>query len=488
MGRMDASAAASATDAARGRLDLTSLPTPETLLDRLRDPLGAWLPTRRWFAHRPAGPAPQPLDVEVESWAGLRVQADVAVLWTVLAVDDHRGGRARYQVPLALLDPDAEVAEDALVTRTDEVAVADALALPAGRDAVLAVLAEGSGALGPGLRLLADPAPTAQAAQAAPPAGPGASSRVLSGEQSNTSLIHEQPGRTPVILKVFRLLGDGENPDVVLQSALTSAGSPHVPAVLGSARIAFGERRTHALVAQEFLPGVEDAWRTMLREAAAGRLDEAALRELGTVLARVHADLALALGTVPTGDAEARRMLAQMRGRLTDVASSVPAVAAHVEVLGALLHRAAEVPWPAMQRIHGDLHLGQVLAAPGRGWVLLDFEGEPLRPLAERLQEDCPLRDVAGMLRSLDYAAAVTAREHGIDAAGWALAAREAFLDGYLAGVGIPPQDPATRALLAAFEADKAVYEALYESRNRPDWLDIPLAALSRISATVREG
>lgn len=485
MGRMDASAAASATDAARGRLDLTSLPAPETLLDELRDPLGAWLPTRRWFAHRPAGPAPLPLDVEVEAWAGLRVQADVTVVWTVLAVDDHRGGRARYQVPLALLAPDAEVAEDALVTRTEEVAVADALALPAGRDAVLAVLAEGSGALGPGLRLLADPAPTAQAAA---PAGPGASSRVLSGEQSNTSLIHEQPGRTPVILKVFRLLGDGENPDVVLQSALTSAGSRHVPAVLGSAQIAYGSRRTHALVAQEFLPGVEDAWRTMLREAAAGRLDEAALRELGTVLAGVHADLALALGTVPTGDTEARRMLAQMRGRLTDVASSVPTVAAHVEALGTLLHRAAEVPWPAMQRIHGDLHLGQVLAAPGHGWVLLDFEGEPLRPLAERLREDCPLRDVAGMLRSLDYAAAVTAREHGTDASGWAHAAREAFLDGYLTGAGIPPQDPATRVLLAAFEADKAVYEALYESRNRPDWIDIPLAALTRISGTVREG
>ena len=138
---------------------------------------------------------------------------------------------------------------------------------------------------------------------------------------------------------------------------------------------------------------------------------------------------------------------------------------------------------PPMQRIHGDLHLGQVLAAPGRGWVLLDFEGEPLRPLAERLQEDCPLRDVAGMLRSLDYAAAVTAREHGIDAAGWALAARDAFLDGYLAGAGDSGQTGGGdhELLLRAFELDKAVYEVMYEARHRPPWLQIPLGGIRRL-------
>src|SRR5690625_6258701 len=84
-----------------------------------------------------------------------------------------------------------------------------------------------------------------------------------------------------------------------------------------------------------------------------------------------------------------------------------------------------------MQRVHGDLHLGQVLSTPDRGWVLLDFEGEPLRPLAQRSLPDCPLRDVAGMLRSLDYVAGAVAHEHGLDASAWAFRARQAFLDGY---------------------------------------------------------
>src|SRR5690606_5429127 len=144
--------------------------------------------------------------------------------------------------------------------------------------------------------------------------------------------------------------------------------------------------------------------------------------------------------------------------------------------LEALLDAAAQVPWPAMQRIHGDLHLGQVLRVPERGWVLLDFEGEPLRPLAQRSLPDSPLRDAAGMLRSLDYVAGAVALEHDADAGPWAAAAREAFLAGYAEGAGWGDERAAMQVLLDAFEADKAVYEALYEARHRPDWLSIPLA------------
>jgi predicted trehalose synthase len=138
------------------------------------------------------------------------------------------------------------------------------------------------------------------------------------------------------------------------------------------------------------------------------------------------------------------------------------------------------MPWPTLQRIHGDLHLGQAVQAPELGWVLLDFEGEPLRPMPERSRPDLPLRDVAGMLRSFDYVAGSLAQQDPpVDAAAWASAARNAFLDGYVATSG---HDVRTgRALLDAFEVDKAVYEAIYEVRNRPDWLGIPLAAITRL-------
>ncbi|HHW82841.1 MAG TPA: phosphotransferase, partial [Actinomycetales bacterium] len=140
------------------------------------------------------------------------------------------------------------------------------------------------------------------------------------------------------------------------------------------------------------------------------------------------------------------------------------------------VYRAAErATWPALQRIHGDLHLGQVMAT-NRGWVLLDFEGEPLRPLAERRQADLALRDVAGMLRSFDYAAGA---DPGKAEAGWAERQREAFLDGY-AQVAENPRDSAE--LLAALELDKALYEARYEAGNRPDWLSIPLRGIARLT------
>ena len=120
---------------------------------------------------------------------------------------------------------------------------------------------------------------------------------------------------------------------------------------------------------------------------------------------------------------------------------------------------------------------------PERGWVLLDFEGEPLRPLAQRNLPDSPLRDVAGLLRSLDYVAGAVHLEHGRTAQQWAADARAAFLHGYAESTGWALEHGPLQVLLAAFEADKAVYEALYEARNRPDWLPIPLAALERISA-----
>ncbi len=130
--------------------------------------------------------------------------------------------------------------------------------------------------------------------------------------------------------------------------------------------------------------------------------------------------------------------------------------------------------------MHGDLHLGQVLYTPSNGWVLLDFEGEPLRPITERRQRDVAVRDVAGMLRSFDYVSGAIANDDSDTVRRWVIAAQQAFLDGYAETAGIPRTDD--DLLLQAFELDKAVYETIYETRNRPDWIGIPLAAIGRLA------
>lgn len=485
---------ASSADPDAAPLDLTALPPLGEVLEALTETLAAWMHTQRWYAHKGSGVP----TLTVRGWAPVRVDASHAVIATVIGAgpgtgdgepdDEHTDEEALYQVPLVLRRPDSGVqaeegAEIGVVAvpggplRADD-ATRDA----AGRAALMEMIAAAGGAAGAELRYAARTL-AGSTADGPPPVGPEATSRLLSGEQSNTSMIFEAPGARPVIVKLFRVLQDGENPDVVLQGALTAAGSPRVPSVLGEAHLACGDLTAHALFAQEFLPGVEDAWRTALREAVAGSDFTAAARDLGVAVAEVHRDLAAALGTVRTDQRVAEEMVAQMRGRIDQVAAQVPQVQEHREALSALLTAALAVSWPPMQRIHGDLHLGQVLSVPEQGWVLLDFEGEPLRSLEQRSRPDSPLRDVAGMLRSLDYAAGAVALEHGTDVSDWSARARAAFLAGYADAARITADEHSVRVLLAAFEADKAVYEALYEARNRPDWLPIPLGALQRISA-----
>jgi maltokinase len=144
----------------------------------------------------------------------------------------------------------------------------------------------------------------------------------------------------------------------------------------------------------------------------------------------------------------------------------------------ALADLAAEGRTWTAQRIHGDLHLGQCLRSPAGQWWLIDFEGEPSKPLAERRMPQPPVRDVAGMLRSFDYAA----HSAGPSAEGWADACRAAYCSGYAEVSGHDPRtDP---VLLRAYETDKAIYEVVYEARHRPDWLPVPMAAIERYAAT----
>ena len=191
------------------------------------------------------------------------------------------------------------------------------------------------------------------------------------------------------------------------------------------------------------------------------------------------------MSTRDATDEDITTLVRSMRARHATAVSEVPALAAHDSMIRTSIESVSSARWPALQRIHGDYHLGQVLDVPGRGWVLLDFEGEPLRPLAERTKPDLALRDVAGMLRSFDYAAGSWEQTHpGRSAEPWATRARTAFLDGYAQSAGRDPREDAV--LLNALELDKALYEVAYEARNRPTWLGIPTTAIARMSAGQR--
>jgi len=309
---------------------------------------------------------------------------------------------------------------------------------------------------------------------------------VLGGEQSNTSIIYRPADTAPIICKVYRQLHHGDNPDVTLQTAVAESGSRHVPASVGDVVGEWddvgrptGRATGHLAFAQEFLPGVEDAWRVALLAAASGApfTDEA--RALGAAVADVHLSLGELFAREQPSVGLIDTITAAWTRRLDTAVAEVPELGPHRAAIEAFYARARAGAWPELQRIHGDLHLGQALLVPDRGWVLLDFEGEPLRPMNDRCRPDLPVRDVAGMLRSFDYVAGSTALalpERAASAMQWADAARRAFLDGYVAASGLDLS--AYRDLLAAFELDKAVYEAIYETRNRPTWAAIPLHAI----------
>ncbi|WP_412162063.1 phosphotransferase [Curtobacterium flaccumfaciens] len=410
---------------------------PDTSTPSDRD-LESWIADRRWYASK--GSVPRLRTISTDD--GTRLVLDEAPAVPVL-----------YQSPITS-GPDG-----ALVDATTDLAWVSALAA----------------------RI--DAAPDSLS-----PIGRVTAARVLTGEQSNTSVICDTESGDRVIIKVFRVLHHGDNPDVTTQLALTAAGSTRVPRVYGALRADWpdvgrpdGTATGHLAFAQEFLPGLDDAWRVALQEAQAGTPFGDRAEQLGTALADVHRTLAGALPTEPADAPRRDAAVATMHARLDTAAREAPAVADHVDAVRAVYARAADAMWPDLQRIHGDLHLGQVLSAPDpRGWVFLDFEGEPLRPLDERSLPDVTLRDVAGMLRSFDYVAGALAHDaEPVDAAAWAAEARARFLEGYRRGTGADLA--AHSALLDAFELDKAVYEVVYETRNRPDWVGIPLAAVARL-------
>ncbi|MFD3657906.1 maltokinase [Streptomyces sp. NPDC058620] len=302
----------------------------------------------------------------------------------------------------------------------------------------------------------------------------GLAPRVLDTEQSNSSLVY---GDT-YILKIFRRVFPGTNPDLELPLALTREGCRRVPGPVAWFEATAPQPVTLGVL-QPFLRGARDGWQLALGALAAGRDFVPEAHALGRATAEVHIALAAALPTPALCRSQTRQLVDGMTERLEAAARAVPALVPYVPGLrtafDALGH--GDNGW-AVQRVHGDLHLGQTLRAEDGFWSLIDFEGEPARPLPERRRPQPPVRDVAGMLRSFDYAA----RSHRPWNAEWAARCRAAYCEGYAQAAGTDPRSQPE--LLRAYETDKAVYEVLYEARNRPDWLPVPMAAIQRLATT----
>lgn len=444
--------------------------------------LAAWMPRQRWYAAKGRTP-----DLRFVASFDLPSDDPGVRIRTLLVADEVSLPPVLYQLPMVARETATVDAVAAAVIGSPEpgTTLIDGPADPAYARALLTLIADAGQGRGVGTVAIGRPAASA------PPPLADPASRVMTGEQSNTSIVYLPPGEgTPVICKVFRQLQPGLNPDIELQTALAGAGSTHVPRAVGAVDGQWPDPdRAGASIAgsfafaQEFLPGVEDAWRVALRAAAADEDFTVPARELGVATADVHADLARLFPTRKAAEADREATVQAWRRRLSTAIAEVPALAVHREAIAAAYDRARTIEWPPLQRIHGDFHLGQVILVPGRGWVLLDFEGEPLRPMGERTRPDLALRDVAGMLRSFDYVSGSIRLDQPSrspeSAREWALAARAAFLEGYADRSGT--RLVAVAPLADALELDKAVYEAIYESRNRPTWIPIPLRAIQRL-------
>ena len=336
---------------------------------------------------------------------------------------------------------------------------------------------------------LAEPAAALALAAVVTPAAAGQSAaRPVTGGRASTSVVLGDR----FVLKVFRRLEQGANPDVELTTALAEHGFGAVPAPVEVWRrndTDLGVLRRHERTRTDGAAMAAASLEELFDRACPprdGKLDMVKdSRQLGTTVADLHVALAESMGFVPAPGADWAATMAAQLHRVAGDRIDAP----RVEEIFDRLRVAPDLG--AAIRIHGDLDLAQALRLP-RGWLLIDFEGEPERPVEERRAPSSPLRDVAGMMRSYQQAASVAlrARDGGTEdervlARAWAERNMNAFLAGYAEVDAVHPLLPRTRgardALLSVFELDKAVYDVAYELAHRPELVDAPVQSVSRL-------
>src|SRR4051812_3093301 len=438
--------------------------------------LNEWVVAQRWFASKTR----EVSHMEIVEAVTLRSDSPQLVVCLVEArfpVGTHE----TYQVPLAMRSAD-EGFEGEVIYEADGWIVYDALQDPAtGRELLQA------------MRSNLDAGDLAFRWAGGAEGGDPVDGRPVGVEQSNTSIVFGDE----LIMKAFRKVEPGVNPELELLRFLSARGFPHIATLAGWYEVEGRHISATLGILQEFLVGARDGWELTLDELVSdpeGLLDR--VESLGTVIGELHSALgsdnsnpdfapvepsseALSILYADVDEQIERVFLelpeteatAPLRGRGQDVRERL-ALLSHATVGGRVI------------RTHGDLHLGQTMLSD-RGWVVLDFEGEPARPLPERRLKRSPLRDVAGMLRSFSYVVAGARLLRGQEApADWEERARERFLSGYREAVDgslLPPGQQAIEQLLAVFELEKAVYELRYELNNRPDWVAIPVAGILRL-------
>ncbi len=469
---------------------------------RLEDALATWLLEQRWFAGKGRTLRDLAVVADTEVAAGDPALRHLIVLVSHGATADH------YQILIGLRSHLPDWLEHARIGMTDDGRhVYDALHDPELTRHLLRAIAADKTI--ESLHFSREPGTQIETEL---------DSIVLTAEQSNTSLVYGEQS----ILKVFRRVSPGPNPDLEVTSALSQLGSPHVAEPFGSIETLMDGVTTTLAILSKYLRTATDGWTlaaTSVRDlyasdlyandatgpfraltgtgepasgtsaasaasaAGAGGDFAGEAHRLGAATAEVHRDLAEAFGADVLPPDALRDMAEQMYRRLDLATAAVPELARHADMIGNAYSSLAKInePVPA-QRVHGDYHLGQVMRTE-TGWILLDFEGEPASPLAQRRARSSPMRDVAGMLRSFDYAARFQLLTHpdadrlrGV-AREWIRRNSDAFCAGYAEAGGLDPV--ANEVLLRALQLDKAVYEVMYEARHRPSWLQIPLESLA---------
>jgi maltokinase len=444
-----------------------------------------WIVEQRWFGSKARDVA----HIEISECVPLREEPPMLALALVEARFGE-GTHETYQVPIGLR-PASERWSERVIAKAGGLTLYDALADPAcGRELLHRMRSGDEETVSEGVLRFR------WAASAGAGLGGTVDVRPVGVEQSNSSIVFGDA----LILKAFRRVEPGVNPELELLRFLSERGFPNIASLAGWYE--FEGRFIDATlgILQEYVAGARGGWELALEQVTSdpdGLLED--LHTLGEVTGDLHTVLgsdnttpefapdepsheALALLTADVDEQIERifrdlpdtEALMPIAGRGQDVRETLQALS-HIGAGGRVI------------RTHGDYHLGQTMLS-GRGWVILDFEGEPARPLPERRRKRSPLRDVAGMLRSFSYVTAGAQLLRGRSAPDdWEDRARETFLEGYFDRVEpslLPPGTAPTRQLLAVFELEKAVYELRYELNNRPDWVPIPVAGIQRLLET----